>query len=311
MHFQGDCTRFPTVKYPIRRERMYRANQRKNSLLHTAFHLGLLGVLAASLTGACVSSNSNNGTGGAVAGSPAGGSVAGGTPAAGTPAAGNVAGGVIATGGSSAGSTGASYPACTTDAGVVTGNACAPNPPIFALDANCTIGLWSGDGISSGYFYSPWCNNATTLCTLAMTCAANSMHITGSYLGSSTAAPMDGNAGWGANLQVNASDAGPGCQMIDGSRLTGLTLDVNVTTIPAGNHLYVGMSLANGNSADGTAVLTPGAQTVKIPWGSFKNKLLCGSIPGPGIASFYIAFDWFNDGATHAVDITISNFGFY
>jgi hypothetical protein len=122
---------------------------------------------------------------------------------------------------------------------------------------------------------------------------------------------MDGNAGWGANLQVNSSDAGPGCQMINGSGLTGLTLDVNVTTIPAGNHLYVGMSLANGNSADGTAVLTSGTQTVKIPWGSFKNKLLCGSIPGPGIASFYIAFDWFNDAASHDVDITISNFGFY
>jgi hypothetical protein len=126
---------------------------------------------------------------------------------------------------------------------------------------------------------------------------------------------MDGNAGWAAKLQVNSSDAGPGCQMIDGSGLTGLTLDVNVTTLPAGNHLYVGMSLANGNSGDnsaaGTAVLTPGAQTVKIPWGSFKNKLLCGSIPGPGIASFFLYFDWFNDGATHAVDVTISNFGFY
>ena len=203
-----------------------------------------------------------------------------------------------------------SYSACTTDAGVVRGNACAPNPPIFTIDANCTLGLWAGDGISSGYFYQPWCNNTTTPCTLTMACATNSMHIAGSYLGSSTAT-MDGNAGLGASLQVNSSDAGPGCPMIDGSRLTGLTLDVNVTTIPAGNHLYVGMSLANGNSADGTAVLTPGAQTVKIPWACFKNKLQCESIPGPGIASFYIDFDWFNDGAPHAVDITISNFGFY
>jgi hypothetical protein len=143
-----------------------------------------------------------------------------------------------------------------------------------------------------------------------MACATNSMHIAGSYLGASTST-MDGNAGLGANLQVNSSDAGPGCQMIDASGLTGLTMDVNVTTIPAGNHLYVGMTLANGNSADGTAVLTTGAQTVKIPWASFKNKLLCGSIPGPGVTSFYIAFDWFNDAVTHAVDVTISNFGFY
>jgi hypothetical protein len=292
---------------------MYRANQQKNSLVRTATHLGLLGVLAASLTSACVSSSSN-GTGGAVAGSAAGGTPAAGTPAAGTPTAGTPAAGTPAggagAGGSSAGSTAASYAACTTDAGVVTGNPCAPNPLILALDANCTIGLWSGDGISSGYFYQPWCNNSTTPCTLAMTCATNSMHIAGSYTGSS-GKTMDGNAGWGANLQVNSSDAGPGCQMIDGSGLTGLTLDVNVTTLPTGNHLYVGMSLANGNSADGTALLTPGAQTVKIPWGSFKNKLLCGSIPGPGIASFYIAFDWFDDAASHAVDITISNFGFY
>jgi hypothetical protein len=250
--------------------------------------------------------------GSAVAGSAAGGTPAAGTPAAGTPAAGTPAGGAGA-GGSTTASTAASYAACTTDAGVVTGNACAPNPPILALDANCTIGLWSGDGISSGYFFQPWCNNATTTCTLTMACATNSMHIAGTYLGTSAAAQMDGNAGFGANLQVNSSDAGPGCQMIDGSGLTGLTLDVNVTTLPAGNHLYVGMTLANGNSADGpTLVLTPGAQTVKIPWGSFKNKMLCGSIPGPGITNFYIDFDWFNDGpATHAVDVTISNFGFY
>jgi hypothetical protein len=122
---------------------------------------------------------------------------------------------------------------------------------------------------------------------------------------------MDGNAGWGAHLQVNSSDAGAGCQMIDAGALTGLTLDINVTTIPAFNHLYLSINLANGNTADYTIVLAAGAQTVKIPWGSFKNDKACGSIPGPGITDFYIDFDWFNDGATHAVDITISNLGFY
>jgi hypothetical protein len=203
-----------------------------------------------------------------------------------------------------------SYPACSLTTGVVTGNACAPNPLMFALDANCNIGLWASDGISNGYFYQPWCNNLTTTCTLTMACATNLMHITGSYLGG-TFNTMDGNAGWGANLQVNSSDAGLGCQMIDGTRLAGLTLDVNVTTIPAGNHLYVGINLANGNSAYYTAVLTAGAQTVRIPWACFKNEKACGSIPGPGITSFYYTFDWFSDAATHAVDITLSNIGFY
>jgi hypothetical protein len=182
---------------------------------------------------------------------------------------------------------------------------------MFALDANCNIGLWASDYTSSGYFYQPWCNSATTTCTLTMACATNSMHIAGSYLGSSTAAPMDGNAGWGGNLQTTYPDAGPGCQMIDGSAQTGLTLDINVTTLPTGNHLDIGISLANGNSADYTAVLTTGPQTVKIPWACFKNKLLCGSVPGPGITSFFLSFDWFNDAATHAVDITLSNIGFY
>jgi hypothetical protein len=283
---------------------MSSATQKNTGHLRTVTQIALLCAVAAGSALGCVSSSSDNkGTGGTPAAT--GGTILGGGGAAGsnTPA-----GGATGAGGTT---TASSLSNCTTDAGVVTGNACAPNPPILALDANCTIGLWSGDGISSGYFYAPWCNNSTTACTLTMTCAANSMHITGSYLGNSTAAPMDGNGGWGANLQVNSSDAGPGCQMIDGSGLTGLTLDVNVTTIPAGNHLYVGMSLANGNSADGTAVLAPGAQTVKIPWGGFKNKLVCGSIPGPGIVGFYIAFDWFNDGAPHPVDITISNFGFY
>lgn len=122
---------------------------------------------------------------------------------------------------------------------------------------------------------------------------------------------MDGNGGWGGNLQVNSSDGGPGCQMIDGAGLTGVTLDVNVTTIPANNHLDIGVTLANGNSGDYLAVLAAGPQTVKVPWGSFKNKLQCGSIPGPGVTNFFFAFDWFSDGAPHAVDVTISNLGFY
>jgi hypothetical protein len=136
------------------------------------------------------------------------------------------------------------------------------------------------------------------------------MHIAGSYLGSA-GNTNDGNGGWGAHLREDSSDAGPGCQMIDGSGLTGVTVDINVTTIPAGNHLYLGVNLANGNNAEYTVVLAAGPQTVKIPWGSFVNKKACGSVPGPGITDFYLTFDWFNDSATHAVDLTISNLGFY
>ena len=290
---------------------------------------GGAGVGGASNGGAGVGGSSNGGAG--VGGSSNGGAGVGGTSAGGAGVGGSSSGGagVGGTTGQTGGNTSAggtssaggsiavtcpaatSYPNCTTDAGVVPGNACKPSPPIFALDANCNIGLWASDYTSSGYFYQPWCNNSTTTCTLTMACATNSMHVAGSYLGSSTAVPMDGNAGWGGHLQTTYPDAGPGCQMIDGTGQTGITLDINVTTLPTGNHLDIGISLANGNSADYSAVLTAGAQTVKIPWACFKNKLLCGSVPGPGIASFFFSFDWFNDGATHAVDITLSNIGFY
>jgi len=250
-------------------------------------------------------------SGGTTTGGGGAGGATGGAAGAGTTGGNTSLGGTSSAGGTTSVTCPAatSYPACTMDAGVITGNACAPNPLVFALDVNCNVGLWASDYTSSGYFYRPWCNNATS-CTLTMACATNSMHITGSYLGV-TFNTMDGNAGWGANLQTTYPDAGLGCQMIDGTRLTGLTLDINVTTLPAGNHLGIGINLANGNSAYYAAVLTAGAQTVKIPWACFKNVYLCGSVPGPGITSFYYTFDWFNDAATHAVDITLSNIGFY
>jgi len=280
-----------------------------SSAVDAGVGVGGAGVGGSSSGGAGVGGSSSGGT--AVGGSDSGGAGVGGTT---SQTGGNTsAGGTSSAGGAITVTCPAatSYSACTTDAGVVVGNACKPNPPMFALDANCNMGLWASDYTSSGYFYQPWCNNTTTPCTLTMACATNSMHIAGSYLGSSTAAPMDGNAGWGANLQTTYPDAGAGCQMIDGTGQTGLTLDINVTTLPTGNHLDIGISLANGNSADYSAVLTAGAQTVKIPWACFKNKLLCGSVPGPGITDFFFCFDWFNDAATHAVDITLSNIGFY
>ena len=305
---------------------MSRANQQNNSFLRTATHLGLFSALAASFSVACVSSGNNNtATGGATA--AGGATTAGGATA---PGGATATGGADLTGGSTVtaagGSTSAggaiavtcaaatSHPDCTLlDSGVAPGNACPPNPLIFALDANCTIGQWANDGTSSGYFYNPWCNSPTLGdCNLKMTCATNSMHITGTYLGSGGAESVDGNGGWGMNLQTTYPDAGLGCQMISGAGLTGLTVDINVATLPTGNHLYIGLYLANGNTASYYPVLAAGAQTLRIPWACFKNEKQCGSIPGPGIMNLNFSFDWFSDvGATHTVDVTISNLGFY
>lgn len=186
MHFQGECTRFPTVKYPIRRDRMHKANQQNSTFVRTATHLGLLGVLAASLmTGACVSSNSNNGTGGSTGSSSI-------TPSSGG-TTGTAAGGTTApVGGSSAGGAAA----CNLSSGVVLGCQLPPNPAILAVTDTCSIGLWAGDTASGGGFYAPWCTatDGTSTCTLALACsgASNSLHVTGSYSGSG-----NGNAGFG------------------------------------------------------------------------------------------------------------------
>jgi hypothetical protein len=99
--------------------------------------------------------------------------------------------------------------------------------------------------------------------------------------------------------------------MIKGDGLTGITVDVTNTSSP-NDHLFVGLNLANGNDAEYTAALKHGvAQTVQIPWSLFKNKNNCGSIPGPGIAHINFGFDWLSDGASHPVDVILSNIGFY
>jgi hypothetical protein len=98
--------------------------------------------------------------------------------------------------------------------------------------------------------------------------------------------------------------------MLSGTGLTGVTINVTNTTIP-GNHLLVGLTLANGNAAEYTATLPAGAAPLQVPWTSFKNMKSCGSIPGPGIVGLYFVFDWLNDGAAHTVDATMTSFGFY
>ena len=119
-----------------------------------------------------------------------------------------------------------------------------------------------------------------------------------------------GNAGLGLNLNVPIADAGGNCAAVDASGFAGVTLDVTNTTAP-GNHLMVGLTLKDGNAGEYQKTLTAGAQTVQLPWSSFKNMKSCGSVPGPGIVGIYLVFDWFSDTAAHAVDIAISNVGFY
>lgn len=277
---------------------MYRANRQNNSLVRRATNLGLLGVLAASLTGACVSSSNGN--------SSSGGSTGTSTPPSGGGTTGTAAGGTTApVGGSSAG--GAT--ACNLSSGVVVGCQLPPNPPILAVTDTCSIGFWAGDTASGGGFYAPWCTatDGTSTCTLALACsgASNSLHVTGTYSGSG-----DGNAGFGTYLQVT-SDAGVGCPKMDITGFTGVTLDINATTVPS-NTLYFGLSLGDGNSASKTITTTPGTpQSLNIPFGTLTKANACGSVTGPGVDAFYISFSWFNDNASHAVNVTFSNIGFY
>jgi hypothetical protein len=270
-------------------------------------NLALLFAFAASSSLACVSSNNNDkGSGGTAAGgdpAPAGG--AGGTTTA-----------TVPTGGTTS-----TLPDCTLSSGIVTGNACPPNPKMLTIQDNtagtgatgtaCSLALWANDNTSGGYFFLPWCNskNVTpTDCKLSMECKGGSIHVTGSY--QSGTADVSGNGGFGLNLQTTFADAGPGCQMISGQGFTGLTIAINNTIIPS-NQFIIGLTLANGNAGEYTATLTAGANTLNIPFSSFKNKNNCGSVPGPGIVNMYFVFPWFQEAAEHPVDATFGSLGFY
>jgi hypothetical protein len=106
------------------------------------------------------------------------------------------------------------------------------------------------------------------------------------------------------------SDAGVGCPMMAISGFTGVTMDINATTVPS-NSIYFGLSLGDGNAAEKTITTTAGTQSLKIPFGTLTKKNTCGSVTGPGVAGIYLAFSWFNDNASHALDVTFSNIGFY
>ena len=270
-------------------------------------------------TGGATSTGTATAGGGATSSggtSPSGGVPSGGSTAAGGSGVGGTtsqtggstsAGGASSTGGTTTATTGA----CSLTTGLVDGCQAAPKPAVFALSDTCTIGLWAGDTASGGGFYAPWCTGTTATttdagvpCTLTLACAAGAMHVSGSYSGSG-----GGNAGFGTYLQTY-SDAGMGCPKMDITSFTGVTIDINATTVPS-NSIYFGLSLGDGNSAEKTITTVAGTQSLKIPFASMTNKNKCGSVTGPGVAGIYISFAWFNDAASHPVDVTFSNIGFY
>ena len=278
------------------------AKQTTNTILRTVAGMGLVCALGAGFSLACVSSSNNSGTGGTTSSGGTAGTITG-------------AGGTTSSGGTT---TATSYAACTMDAGVVTGNACTPNPMLFTIQDNtpgtsCNIALWANDNTSGGYFFPPWCNTAGLTpsdCTLSMACTNGSIQVTGNYKGAPDKSGLDGNGGFGLNLQTTYADAGPGCQMIGGSGLNGFTIDITNNGIP-NNQVIIGLTLANGNAAEFTPTLTTGLNHLSIPFESFKRKNLCGGIPDAGIVSMYFVFPWFNDAGSHDVNATFGSVGFY
>lgn len=274
---------------------MSSANQQNNSLLRSIVNFALLAGMAAGFATACVSSSDDTkGTGGNSAG---GEGATGGSSA--TNGGTNTNGGST---GSNAGTGGGSSVACTFTTGLVTGNLCTVDPGIFTLDATgCSFGDWnmSNNSLSGGL--AIWGG-------LAQDCTGGAYHVTGSYAGF-LVANTGGNAGFTLFYNV-PTDAGIGCSILNASNYKGITLDIDNVTIP-NNQLIIGMNTADGNKAEVTISLTAGKQSKQIAWGQFKKGSACGPAPETQIASIYYVFPWMNDTATHTVDATFTNVGFY
>ena len=121
---------------------------------------------------------------------------------------------------------------------------------------------------------------------------------------------MAGLGTWLGTYQQAYADASSGCLKMDVSSFTGVTIDIDAVTVPS-NFIVFGLNLGDGNAAEKTIPTGPGTQSLKIPFGGLTNKNACGTVTGPGVAQIYLSFAWFNDGASHPVDVTFSNIGFY
>jgi hypothetical protein len=274
-------------------------SEQSHPFLRNVTNVVLLGGFAASFAYACVSSNSDNN--GATGG--AGTIVTGGGGNTDVGGAGNTGGGGnTPQGGGANGTGGGSSAPCTFTTGLTSGPTCTVSPAIFVLDAtSCSFGNWDmSSGVLSGGL-ACWSG-------IAQDCTGGNYHITGSYNGQGVP-NAGGNAGFNTFYNV-ASDAGPGCSIVDASNYSGLTLDVNNVTIPD-NTLIVGINNADGNKAETTLTLTAGQQTVHISWAQLKKSSNCGPPTGSNIATIYYVFKWFSDSNAHAVDATFSNIGFY
>lgn len=119
----------------------------------------------------------------------------------------------------------------------------------------------------------------------------------------------DGNAGFGTYLQVYAG-AGVGCPKMDVSGFNGVTIDIGTAAVP-NSHIYLSLGLGDGNVVENDIATVAGTYSFRLPFGSFTNKNQCGSVTGPGVAWIGIVFAWFDDSASHPVDVTFSNIGFY
>jgi len=280
---------------------MSSANQ-NNSLLRTVTSLTLLGGIAASFAWACVSSSSDNkGTGGAAGETGGSASVGGGAGSGNTNVGGNSAGGNNGTGGAPL----AGCPA--PDAGVVTGHTCTFNPatPTWIPDSSgtqCSFGTWGNDGTMSGLAL------VTYPATLVGSCTDGTLHITGTYIGSET-------GGGAVIFTPPASDAGPGCQLLDASAHTGLQVTLKATSLP--NNLFgLGFDiLGKTNSAQRDLTFTPDGtvQTVKIPWTGttgFKNNKSCGVV-NKDISGLWFYFSWFSASTPQTVDVNVISIGAY
>ncbi len=309
---------------------MSSAMQKNGSHLLTVTQIALLGAVAASFACGCVSSSSNNGTGGTTgtaggttgtAGGAAGTSEVASTSAGGVGGSSSVAGGAVATGGGLPTATTCATPTTPlitdftytpTDAGIVPteisfGNftttfsggtyiypdsASVPQP---ALTSNITASNWHITGTVGTYSGLGMYWNACALLD-ASTFKGISMTVSGSVPAPNT-----------LNLSVSTAEDTISTAWYAKNTVPPATVTATFGTCnPPGNNQYDGT--CTGPSAAIPVTATP--TKVTIPWAN-----LTGGKPQLGVTpskltgmSFY--FTWSGTGVAYPVDVTIDDLSF-